>query len=150
MDSSPTIWLSVAYDMTGERVSLQALTAPPPIVGYAYFSVNNSASDVFWRMSSDEFSCRYNVPMVGMDQILWQGTPPPLPAWVGLRESDGGISCEILEGSPPSWTWKSYGTVPPGTVDPKRVDVQIGAYHEANDAGSFVVSYDNYNLPPVP
>jgi hypothetical protein len=134
---------SVAYDMTGERVSIEVLSAPPSKQATTFFFVaNDGNTDVFWNVGSDVFTCGYDGAQPS--QTLWQGPAPALPAWISLRESGGTIYCEILEGS----TWKSYGSLV-GTVDPKRVDVEIGGSVNGM-VGSYASSFAKYNLPPVP
>jgi hypothetical protein len=134
---------SVAYDMTGQRVSLQAIKLATMAQGSVFLGVSNDDNtDVYWQMQSDGFACLYDAN--GMNPTIWQGQAPMLPAWVGLRESNGAIYCDIYEGG----AWKSMGSIG-GTMDAKRVDVTIGTFEDdGTTPGSYTASVDNYNLGP--
>jgi hypothetical protein len=134
---------SVAYDMTGERVSIQVLELPTMAQGVVYLDVSNdSATDVYWNMDSDGFSCAYDAN--GSNPTIWQGQAPTLPAWVGLRQSGGAVYCEIYE----SGAWKSYGSIG-GTMDTTRADVMIGTYENSDSTpGSYEAVFAGYDLGP--
>jgi hypothetical protein len=131
---------SVAYDMTGERVSVQVLALPTLADGTVFlFTSNDDNTYVFWHMSADGFSCGYVAN--GDYPTIWQGQAPALPAWVGLRESGGSVYCEIYQ----SGSWQSYGSVE-GAIDTTRADVYLGAAEIS--PGSYLGVLGNYNLAP--
>lgn len=134
---------SVAYDMTGERVSIQVLQLPTMAQGVVYLDVSNDGgTDVYWNMDSDGFSCAYDSD--GSNPTIWQGEAPALPAWIGLRESGGAVYCEIYENG----AWKSYGSIG-GTMDTKRADVLIGTFENSNSTpGNYEAVLAGYNLGP--
>lgn len=136
---------TVAYDLTGERVTVEILQLPSPSPGDTYFSIGNADQlDVYWVANQGGFKCGYE--NTGGSHTIWQGLAPALPAWIGLRESGGKIYCEILEGG----TWKSYGSIG-GVVDATAVDVFLGAYAYSGSMPQDSVSvFDGYNQAPVP
>jgi hypothetical protein len=131
---------SVAYNMTGQRVSLQVLSLVTLAEGTAFFVVSNDTNaNVYWDMHSDGFSCVYDAD--GQSGTIWQGEAPALPAWVGLRESGGRVYCEIYQNG----SWTSHGSTA-GALDATRADITLGA--SAGMPGSFLGKFAHYNLGP--
>ena len=127
-------------------MSIQAIQLPAKSQGTVFFQVSNDGApqdaDVYWNMQSDAFSCEYDAN--GSNPVIWQGLPPTLPAWVGLRQSGGAVYCEIYENG----SWKTYGSIG-GTMDTTRADVTFGAYVAGGASpGSYTAVLDSYNLAP--
>ncbi|APR80061.1 Hypothetical protein A7982_05408 [Minicystis rosea] len=137
---------SGAYDMTGQRVSLELLQLPASTQAEAYFGVGvDNNNNVFWTLTSDRFECAYDGSDISYHTI-WMGAAPALPAWVGFHEESGRVYCDILENG----TWKSYGSAE-GIIDPQAADVFFGAYsYTGLPLGKYQMVVDNYNLPPAP
>jgi hypothetical protein len=141
---------SRAYDITGQRVSLEVLSSVGFGDGQVRFAVGNGSGLVLWTMWEGGFECDTYVPGKGLSQ-LQTATPslPNNPQWVSLRESDGGISCEMLvQAGDGGMTWQTIAVATP-SFEPTTVDVSISA-----TAGStydhWTATFDNVDLPPVP
>ena len=145
-DSSVGYGSSGSYDMTGQRVTLQILQLPTSMQGEAYFSVgHDGTANIFWTMTAGGLECAYDGPDIDYHTI-WKGQMPSLPAWLGFREEDGRVFCEVLEGG----TWQPYGSAN-DIIDPKQLDVYFGATsYSGLQLGSHLAVMDGYNLAPVP
>lgn len=143
-DSGAGYQSSVSYDITGQRIAIEVLAVPDDANAGVYFGEgNNDDFEVYWDMSVDGIRCAYDDN--DQSHTIWQGQPLSVPTWVGLREAGGKTYCEIFENG----AWKSYGSaaVP---VDPTHVDVYFGIWADLlNDAGSYLGSFDKYNLAAV-
>jgi hypothetical protein len=135
---------SAAYDMTGERVTIQILAVPAQ--GEAGFAIgNDDTHQVYWSLDATSITCSYDTPTSTKD--IWSGALPALPLWLGLRESGGKIHCELLQGG----TWVDHATTPGGVFDPTRTDVDFGTwYPSSTPTTEQVATFDDYNLCPVP
>ena len=139
---------SASYDLTGERVSVGVVALPTSTEGTASFQISNGTPNVRWFLHSDVASCGYQTTTV--TGTLWQGSLPPLPAFVGIRESGGKVYCTLLlpsDGGPP--VWADLGSITMG-LDVTALDIDLSTYAAPGNTGTWGASFKDYNLPPVP
>ena len=139
---------SAAYDLTGERVSVAAVALPTSAEGTAVFQVNNGNAYMRWSLHSDTSYCGYQTATGSGN--LWQGTLPPAPAFVGMRESGGRVYCTLLvpgDGGPA--VWEDLGSISMG-VDVTALDINLSTYSTTGNTSTWGASFKDYNLPPVP
>ncbi len=100
---------SGAYDMTGERIALQIPQLPVPPQGEAYSAWASTATPT----CTDAHQRRLRVLLRRVRRLVSPSgkAAPALPVWIGFREADGRIHCEILEDG--AWNTRSAQ----GTVD---------------------------------
>jgi hypothetical protein len=148
-DSGVFYVTSRAYDMTGQRVSVEVLNTVDYSSGVVQFGVGNGGALVLWTLWFHGFECDTYVPGIGVTPHH-SGTPSlPVPQWVSLRESGGQISCEMLVAAADGgMTWQTIDVVTPA-FDASAVDISLTAY-AGNTYGPWKATFDNVDLPPVP
>jgi len=134
---------SAAYDMTGQRISLQVLSVVPVADGQSTFALSTGPYNTLtWSLNQEMFSCSLS----GQSYVL-KASPPPLPAWISFKENAGAVSCDLLSDA---GSWMSLGsfTLADGGLDPSAVGVTIGASGGGAGGQLETMSFANYNLGP--
>jgi hypothetical protein len=134
---------SVAYDLTGQRTTLQFIKIHPAGMTGQFFAVGNDDNhDIYWEFKSGKLTCSYDNDNGNFD--LWTTNTPTLPLWLGIRESGGLSYCEVYEGG----MWKTKASIA-NPMDVTAADVVIGTFTWGNaPVGADVASVDGLNLGP--
>jgi hypothetical protein len=122
--------------------------APPSAEGTAVFQISTSVANMRWNLHSDTSACTYQTA-TGSGAI-WQGSLPPWPAYVGMRESGGRVYCTLLQPQDGgAMVWEDLGSILM-EIDATALDVSLSTYSTTGNTQSWVANFKDYNLPPVP